>query len=322
MLAEALPAPDIATADAGDRILVIKLGALGDVIMAFGPMAAIRRAHPLARITVLTTAPYVDLCRRSGLADTVWSGGRPRLWRVGEVLALRRRLRDGRFARVYDLQANDRTGLYFKLMGPGRRPEWCGTARGCSHAHGNPARRSMHALDRMAEQLAVAGVEGVARPQLDWLDAPVDDLGLPPRFVLLVTGSSPRRPEKRWPEAQFAALAGRLAQQGLIPVLVGTRAEAEANRTIADGCPAAIDLTGATRLDQLAAVARRAAGAVGNDTGPMHLAALVGCPSLVLFSSASDPARHAPVGHDVGVLQQDRLADLSVDRVMAALRLR
>ena len=164
----------------------------------------------------------------------------------------------------------------------------------------------------------------MTRPDLGWLDAPVDDLLAPQSFVLLVTGSSPGRPEKRWPQAAFARLAVMLAGRGLTPVLIGagSGSEAEGNRNIASVCDVAVDLTGRTTLDQLAALARRAKGAVGNDTGPMHLAALVGCPSLVLFSASSDPVRHAPVGHDVGVLQQAKLADLSVERVFSALRLR
>ncbi len=321
MVAEIVPDP--AAVEAADEcILVIKLGALGDVIVSFGPLAAIRRHHPHAAITVLTTPPFGDLYRRSGHVAEVWTDGRLRLWRVGAVLDLRARLRSARFSRVYDLQTNDRTALYYRLMGPGRRPEWSGTARGCSHPHTNPRRRGMHALDRMAEQLAIAGVHGVTRPDLDWMDATLDDLALPERFVLLVTGSSPGRPEKRWPHSRFARLANRLADRGLASVLVGTRAEADANREIAAASASVVDLTGRTSLDQLAALARRAEGAVGNDTGPMHLAALVGCPSLVLFSASSDPARHAPVGHDVGLIQQAQLSDLSVDRVFSALRLR
>ena len=321
MVAEILSDPPAANA-AEQRILVIKLGALGDVIVAFGPLAAIRRHHPEAAITVLTTPAYGDLFRRSGQVSEVWTDGRPRLWHPASVLALRRRLRSARFSNVYDLQTNDRTALYFRLMGPGRRPDWSGAARGCSHPHTNPQRRRMHALDRMAEQLGVAGIGGVTRPDLGWMDAPLDDLHPQRPFVLLVTGSSPGRPEKRWPQSAFARLAAMLAGRDLTPVLIGTGAEAEVNRSIAEACDSAIDLTGRTTLDQLAALARLAEGAVGNDTGPMHLAALVGCPSLVLFSASSDPARHAPVGHDVGVLQQAKLQDLSVERVFSALRLR
>ena len=304
------------------RILVIKLGALGDVLVTLGPLRAIRRHHPDAEITALTTAPFAELLRRSGLVDRVWIDTRPRWWQLGAFMRLRRRLIDAGFRRVYDLQTNDRTALYFRLFDPLQRPEWSGVARGCSHPHDNPARRSLHAFERMGEQLRAAGIAAVPMPDLGWLDADTARLGLRDPFVLLVPGSAPTRPEKRWPAAQYAALAKALAGQGITPVLIGTVAEREPLDAVAAACPPARNLTGETSLDELAALARRAVGAVGNDTGPMHLIALTGCPSLVLFGRASDPARHRPLGADVGILQAPRIAEIGVDAALAALRRR
>jgi len=68
-------------------------------------------------------------------------------------------------------------------------------------------------------------------------------------------------------------------------------------------------------------LARNAAGAVGNDTGPTHMAAAADCPTVVLFSGASDPALTAPRGLSVEVLRQQNLANLSIESVAAALRL-
>ena len=77
----------------------------------------------------------------------------------------------------------------------------------------------------------------------------------------------------------------------------------------------------AGRLDELAALARGAAGAVGNDTGPMHLICATGCSGLVLFSGHSDPVRHAPKGEAVQVLRENDLADLAAEAVFEALSL-
>ncbi|MBM3542113.1 MAG: glycosyltransferase family 9 protein, partial [Alphaproteobacteria bacterium] len=150
------------------RVLVIKLGALGDMVQALGPMAAIRRHHRDAHLVLLTTAPFAPLARASGWFDEIWCDARPSLWNLPAALALARRLNAGRFARVYDLQTSDRSGFYFRLIGPpfGRRPEWSGIARGCSHPHANPGRDSMHTIERQAEQLTMAGVGEVPRVDL------------------------------------------------------------------------------------------------------------------------------------------------------------
>ncbi|MGH6719931.1 MAG: glycosyltransferase family 9 protein, partial [Alphaproteobacteria bacterium] len=89
------------TAAGARRVLVIKLGALGDIVLALGPMAAIRRHHAADHVTVLTTAPYAALLGAAPYADDVWVDDRPGPWRPDRVLALARRLRAGRFARVY-----------------------------------------------------------------------------------------------------------------------------------------------------------------------------------------------------------------------------
>jgi ADP-heptose:LPS heptosyltransferase len=85
---------------------------------------------------------------------------------------------------------------------------------------------------------------------------------------------------------------------------------------------AAIDLTGQTTLLELAAIMRKAKIAIGNDTGPMHLAAALGVPSVVLFGGASDPALTAPRYPDGGwptILRAPDLNDLPVAQVLAAL---
>jgi ADP-heptose:LPS heptosyltransferase len=301
------------------RILVIRLSALGDFIMALPAMAAIRAHHRAADITLLTTAPFVELARRSGWFDRVEIDSRPRWHDPAGWARLRRSLRAGRYDRVYDLQSQDRTALYFRLLWPGRRPEWSGIAPGASHRHGDPARARMHAFDIHAAQLAVAGIAEIGQPDLGWLDADIRGLGLPSRFALLAPGSAPHRPAKRWPAARYGALASRLVDRGITPVILGGPDEQGLADSIRAVCPKARDLIGQTSLFTIAGLARHAAYAIGNDTGPMHLIALLGCRAVSLFSSESNPDRSAPRGPNVTILRRSDLATLTVDEVDAAL---
>ncbi len=290
------------------EILVIRLGALGDFVLSFGPFASIRAAHPDARVTLLTTAPYRELAERAPWFDRVMIDKRPAWWNLGGVLALRQALRG--YDRVYDLQTSARSGWYYALAG---RPPWSGIARGASHPHANPGRDAMHTLERQAEQLSVAGVPMVT-PDLSWWPATM----VPGDYAVLVPGAAAHRPRKRWPVDRYAAMAVALKAHGLQSVVVGTGADGDAAETILIACPSALNLTGRTTLLELGGLMRGARLAVGNDTGPMHLAAAVGVRCVVLFSSDSDPALTAPRG-DVTVLAEPDLANLPVDRVVAAL---
>ena len=168
----------------------------------------------------------------------------------------------------------------------------------------------------------MAGIDDVPLPDFDWIDDGTDGFDLPANFILFVPGGSAGRPGKRWPAGHYIALANSLIGKGRVPVLIGAAEEAARNKAISQACPQAVDLTGNTSIADIARLARRACGAVGNDNGPMHLIAAAGCPSLVLFSAESDPVLCAQRGPDVDILRRDDLAELDSDEVEAAIRLR
>lgn len=301
---------------AGPRhILVIKLGALGDFIQSLGPMAAIRAHHPHDRITLLTTAPFEGIARSSGYFNDVWLDTRPKFFDLKGWLHLRTRLNGGNFDRVYDLQNNDRTSFYLKLFSP--RPEWVGAAKGASHRNASAERTSGRAFYGHKQTLALAGIKEVSIDTMEWMQ-PQAFFDLPKPYVLIVAGSAPSHPQKRWPAHCYSELCARLLKSGFHPVLLGGNGEAEILAAIKSAVPQCINLCGQTALTDLPALARAASAAIGNDTGPMHLIAPTGCPSIVLFSGSSNPTRHAPLGRNVVTIQKSSLDDLAADEVWSA----
>jgi ADP-heptose:LPS heptosyltransferase len=299
------------------RILVIRLSALGDFIQALGPIAAIRRYHQGDQVSLLTTRPLAAFAQELGLFDNILVDDRPGPLALGGWLALRRKLRRGRFDRVYDLQTSQRSAVYAWLLRPGL-PEWSGIAWRCSHPHANLERDPQHTLDKQAEQLLMAGIHPTPMPVLPPLDRAIPDELQGRDFALLVPGSSPRHPAKRWPAGRFAKLARALDAVGVVPAVAGSSHEAPLAAAIRTVCPGAVDLVGRTDIGLLAALAQHARLTVGNDTGVCHLAAAAACPVIVLFSDASDPARHAPRGRNlVRILAEPDLNDLAAEPVIA-----
>jgi len=291
------------------KILIIKLGALGDFIQALGPMRAIRRFHPHAHITLLTTRPFADMAARSGFFQDIWIDDRPKIFQPMRWLALRARLNQGGFDRVYDLQNNDRTGFYFHLFGS--KPEWVGIAKGASHRNQSPLRTAGSAFDGHVQTLALAGIQKIDIDTLSWVepDHIFDELQKP--YVLLVPGSAANHPEKRWPWTGYAALAKMLIDAGQQPVLIGSAGERDILNAIAQETDGCINLCTRTTLFDIPYLARGAAGAIGNDTGPMHMIGPTGIKTLVLFSGKTHPHRHAPRGAGVCWIQIESLADLT-----------
>lgn len=297
------------------NILVIKLGAFGNIILSLAAFAAIRRHHPTARISVLTNEPYADWLGTFPYFNQVLVDPRPAWWDLSSVNRLRRMLVEKRFSRVYDLQTSSRSSRYYHVFPPKCRPDWSGIALGCSLPDRDPRRNALHDVDRQQGQLRQAGISEFPPADLSWCHGDPERFALPKEFALLVPGSSQHRPAKRWPVVRYQALGAALASRGITPVVIGTSGE----KALAAEIPPAIDLTGQTSFGDLADLARQARFAIGNDTGPMHLFATAGCASITLFSKDSDPLQCAPRGRWTRVLQRSDLAELPVEAVVSCL---
>jgi len=310
------------------KILVIKLSALGDFVLALAAMKKIREVHKRAHITLLTTPPFEALAKACPYFNAVETDGRPQ--GLGEWLVLRKRIKAAKYDRVYDLQTSAQSARIFHMLSP-FPPEWSGIAAGCSLPHKNPNRNRMHTLERQADQLKYAGIwpdaptepGSAPGPDLSWvLPKPTQTRPVPggvrPRpYVLFVPGGSAHRLDKRWAAERYGQLGKILAERGYDVVIIGGPQESALARQIQREVGQARDLTGRTDFAKVAVLGAKASLVVGNDTGPLHLAAATGSPTVVLFSSASDPELAAPRGH-VTVLRSGNLGDLSVAEVLQA----
>lgn len=304
-----------------ERILIIKHGALGDVILASGAMHAIRHYHPYAALVLLTTPPFVTLAEQMGIFDEILVDPRPKLWRLPalrEVLRLLKGEGERPFRRIYDLQNSDRTAWYFHCLGfP--KPQWVGKVKGCSHPRNLPDNQ-YHILDLYERHLTRIGLPALPLPTVDWLLGDSSQFNLPERYVLIVPSCAAHRLKKRWTVSGYAALIRHLANLNLTAVIVG----AEHDKPFVDAIIAAsldsdpINLAGKTTLGDVASIARQAVFAVGSDTGPMHIIALTGCRVLVLFSEDSNPALCGPRGQNVVIHRVPDLQSMPFDETLQA----
>ncbi|MGE0385349.1 MAG: glycosyltransferase family 9 protein [Gammaproteobacteria bacterium] len=302
-----------------ESILIIKLGALGDVAMATALVARIRAHHAGAPVTLLTTATFAPLFARApGLEVHVTE--RRGVCAQGRLL---RWMRRARFSRIYDLQGNDRTALWCALSGVRER---VGNHPGFPYTHhpAEPWRGQSHIFERMNAVLASAGVAPApAQVELPageneraqvraWMHAQgLADGG----FALLHAGASARRlAGKRWPH--YAALGRMLQARGLTPVWIGAGADADANRALA--AAVGIDACDRFGIVALAELGRHARVALGNDSGPMHVLAAAPIPIYAFFGKTDWRRNHA-LGHAARVFANPDLEAISPQQVIDRL---
>lgn len=320
------------------RVLIVRTGAIGDVVNALVFAAALRDGRPAAHIGWVCHPLVAPLLVGNPAVDAVhlWRRG----WRLCELARLLREVRGARYDVAVDLQRLQKSALLARLSGA---PRVLGFDRARSKERSHlwtreriPAgARRAHMVAQYLEFAAHLGLPA-ARPR--WPLPPLDEARawaaqrLAPlahaRVVVLNLGAS--KPAKRWPAAAFAALAERHAGDDVAFVLTGgpdDRATADAVRAAAP--EVTLDLAGQTSLLQLAALLERAVVVVTGDTGAMHLAAALGRPVVALFGP-SDATRTGPygAGHvvlreppwDGEILPDATLAGLTPARVDGELR--
>ncbi|BDG08159.1 lipopolysaccharide heptosyltransferase II [Anaeromyxobacter paludicola] len=276
-------------------ILLVRYSALGDVVLATSLLAPLKERFPEARLEWVTDPAFVPLLH-----------GLPELAAVHALhrdvperaLQLRDQLK-GRFDVVVDLQNKVRSAVVARAAAPVRlvfRRRSPGQAV-LSLVGKDQILQRAHATRLYAEVLAPLGVTGPGplrihlSPRARALAA--DALGKA-RAPLVAIAPGARWATKRWPAQAFARVADALAAEGAAIVLAGGPGDREALEAVraAMRAPVAADLS-PLPLDALAAALARVDLLVANDSGPVHLAAAVGTPSVAVFGPTS-PVRWGP----------------------------
>lgn len=287
-------------------ILVIRLSAIGDVVMASGLVPALRRAYPNARIHWLVEPAAAPVIQGHPDLERVWVWPKERWrqllrgghWRTlaGEARAFTGELRAEGFDLALDLQGLWKSALWARASGA-RQRIGLGSREGSRVlmsrvvpiTRGDPAmaseyRRLVTELGADAGDFAMAPAAGeTARAGAE---ARLAEHGVSGPYTVLLPFTT--RPQKHWLEARWAALADRLAAATDQPVVIagGPDDRAAAARIAgqaADG--RVVDLAGALGLAESVALVQGAARAVGVDTGLTHVAVAAGLPTVALFGS-------------------------------------
>ena len=335
------------------KVAIVKLSSLGDVIHAIPVARALRRARPGIHLAWIVEAREYALLKDHPDLDTVVPVD-TRLWRrlirrpsgvrevVGKMRRLRGRIRAARFDVALDLQGLIKSGLLTAYTGAplriGFTADHCRESLNClfTNQRVRPPAEAVHVVD---QYLALLGPLGIPPGPVEFhvpiparallrMDDFLGEQGVKSRDLLVAVNPGAGRANKQWPVAHFRRLADRLASEPNVKVLVlWGPDEVHMARQIRDGSSARAILAPPTDLHELAALLRRSSLMVANDTGPLHLAAALGTPSLGLFGPTR-AERNGPYGpHGRGLQSPDGTMaglapEVAVDAALALLALR
>jgi ADP-heptose:LPS heptosyltransferase len=308
-----------------DKVLIIKLGALGDIVMSTPLVCAIKKHHQRSQ-TVLLTAIQFGYIFENFDGISIKTFDRHSLYRTLEIAKW---IRSNNFTHIYDLQGSRRTGILTLMSRAAFR---AGNHNSLSYTHfpAAPWKGQQHIFDRMCLLLKTCDINvHERRPILkaskviedkisSWLESHSLHTNA---YVIMHAGSSPLKPEKRWP--YFSALALYFQSKNITTVWVGAIDDESLNIALSE--VTGVNASTAFDIFELAELGRKARFAVTNDSGPMHILAAANIPIFGIFGP-TDWSRNHALGQEENVIatiftkpNETSLAELSVETVIEAI---
>ena len=303
-------------AQSPQRMLIIKPSALGDVATTLPLLCDLKVMFPESRIDWLIDPALADLVRGHDAVNELIYFDRGKLsgWFMhgtarGNLRALMRALKDNQYDLVFDAQGLLRSALLAKASRAAVRIGFADAREGArflyTHHSRIPRRRAL-AVVRMRSLAAVVGSPGDRAE----FRMPVQAAALG-KMTTLLPGShntaavipGTRWDAKRWSELGYSQIVRHLADSGMGVVVLGApREQALCQRVVDQARVEAVNLAGRTSLAELIAAISLCRIVIGNDSGPLHVAAALGRPLVGLYGP-TDPESVGPYGQMNHVLR-------------------
>ena len=285
------------------NILIIKHGALGDLIQADGIFKTIRSNHKDAKIFLLTSANFLSLMVTCPHVDDVLIDNRPSFFNIISYANLYKKIIKYYFKVIYDLQNSQRTYIYRKYLF--NNIKWVTTNR--KH---HPI-SSLRGLEDMMKDNLINGNK-ILKPNLSWLSIDIKKIlklnDIQSKYVVLLPGSSKSHPLKRWP--YYSKLAKLLILKGQEVVTILGPEEKEFGNSMVGHILEDLD------WHELAGVIENSCFIVGNDSGPSHIASCLNKKGFALFGPSTSAKRSELKRGNFETIEVSDLKLLSADAVL------
>ncbi len=286
---------------ASERILLIRLSSLGDIVLTTPAIRAVRARFPDAYIAMLVAKQSADVLRENPHLNGIITFDRLAKDKdTREMLRVIRQLRERKFTMAIDLQRKFRTALLMYFSGATER---VGKGKLCTVRV--QERGNKHATAHYFDLLHAVGIPATDQrlelflSESERIDATrrLDTAGVIDTALKIGLFPGAGWKLREWMPERFAAIGDRLVSQFNAKVLVfGGQKETELVQTVVDLMDApAIPFAGNLQIRQLAACIEQCELFLTNDTGPMHIAAAVGTPTVSLFGPGNH-IRFQPLG--------------------------
>jgi ADP-heptose:LPS heptosyltransferase len=289
-----------------ENILIIKHGALGDLIQADGIIKSIRYEHKNAKLVLLTSKKFINLMSMCPYIDDQLIDNRSSFLNIFSLINLYKNLKKYNFKIIYDLQNSQRTYMYRKYLF--KKINWVTTDRKDHPISG------LRGLEEMLRKYFVNS-KNIFRPDISWLATDTKNIikknKILSRYIVLLPGSSKKNPLKRWP--YFVDLAKLLISKRYEVITILGPEELEMNCSFPGHVLENLDWS------QLSGIIKNSHFVIGNDSGPSHIASCLNKKGLAIFGSSTSAIRSELKRGKFEILKVENLADLTAYEVLKVM---
>ncbi len=285
------------------KILVIKFGGLGDVVLSLNAMYSIYK-HFGKNISLLTEKPFDKLLKKSKWFKEIFTIKRSKFY-FYDIYKIRKKIDPICFSNVFDLQTSKRSSCYLKIF-KNFDCDTNGIGKYSKTKHLNIARDNMHTIERQKDQLSFSKVKFFSRPNLSWFYNKPNRFNFFGKYALIVPGGSGKRLNKRIPIELFFEIVSLLIHQNIKPILIGSKDDFNVCKKIEEKFPEVQNLCLQTTYFDIASLATNSLFSIGNDTGPIHIISRANKRTIVLFTKNSNPNLCGPTGKLTEILTFDK----------------
>jgi ADP-heptose:LPS heptosyltransferase len=302
------------------KILIIKLGSLGDIAQISGAIKDISENHKDDEIHIMTTKPYFGLFKKNPNISNVILDKRLPRYNLIYLYSLMKNIKKYKFSKVYDLQNSSRTSFYKKILFPkATKDTWSSTETTLPTGTSKDDFDKDSVLSRFDHQLKSSGINTrrTLSPDFSWSLTDISQIKnyhQLEKYIVLFPFCSPHLTSKKWPYYNdlINLINENYDNNYKIVIAPGPNEIKEASNINA---LCILDNGKALDISQLASLIKDSSFVVANDTGPAHITAHLGSRGVALFGSHTSPFKVSIERENFKAIQAPELSKLSAEKV-------
>ncbi len=297
------------------KILIIKHGSLGDLVLSFGAIKTIRSVYPSSEIYLLTQSNYKKIFKNLPYVNKICVDNRIGI--IKSIYNYCKILNNNNIDQVIDLQNSFRTQIYHFFTRIFSKSKILSSRKFSNIQYQQQPLGIQHITQNHKEQLKKINIHKYLHPDLSWMCKRQLKKN---NYIIMIPGASKTGSYKKWPSKKFAKIAKYLTDKNIDVYLTGSNLDLEDINNIIKFCPSAQNKIKESKIEVFYELCLGSRLIISNDTGPAHIAGLSNRHLIWLANDNKISKSCYPLGKNVHKIFAQNVNDIKVEKVIAKIK--